>query len=133
MPLIDALVKAQLLLVLIVPASWPAAAPPEIANWEYRGQLHDAISHCDRMVVRDDGFLSPRPVAQRGVLFEITNPAEIGQVIGNLHLRPEQGPSRVPARDTPASTGTAKPSASPRRPSSMAGPSAGASCPATPI
>ena len=42
------------------------------------------------MVVRDDGFLSPRPVAQRGVLFEITNPAEIGQVIGNLHLRPEQ-------------------------------------------
>jgi hypothetical protein len=59
-------------------------------GWAYRGQFRDAVRESDRIVVRDGGLNGPLPLDRQKVLFQVTNPAEIREVIENLQFQPQQ-------------------------------------------
>jgi hypothetical protein len=40
--------------------------------------------------VRDDGFVSPRPIEQRGVLFTVTDPMELRQLVEKIQFQKAQ-------------------------------------------
>jgi hypothetical protein len=83
--------NALLLLILAVLATVGCRrGPPPPPTWTYQGELHAAVAQCDRIVFRDDGFVTSRPIEEQGVLFEITNPTEIREVIDNLKFQTEQ-------------------------------------------
>jgi hypothetical protein len=82
--------KALPLLILIALAAVGCRRAPEVPPWNYQGELHAAVAQCDRVVFRDDGFVTARPVAQQGVLFEVTSPAEIRELIDNLKFQNPQ-------------------------------------------
>ncbi|MCX7424878.1 MAG: tetratricopeptide repeat protein [Planctomycetia bacterium] len=57
-----------------------AAAP----SWTYRGEFSEAVAKTDRIVVRDGGFDCCGPVDTDVILFEVSEPSEIREVLDNL-------------------------------------------------
>jgi hypothetical protein len=53
-----------------------------LPKWPYQGELHSAIAGADRIVVRDGGFGDH----EAPVLFEITKPSEIEELIAGLKV-----------------------------------------------
>jgi hypothetical protein len=82
--------RALLLLPLILLASCSCRHQGSVPRWEYQGQLHDAVAQCTAIVVRDDGFRSPRPTDEQGVLFTVDSPAEIRQLVEHIQFQPRQ-------------------------------------------
>ena len=60
---------------------------PKEGEWRYTGQLHSIIATADRIVVRDGGFDCCGPVDKEDILFEVTDLAEIREVLQNLEFR----------------------------------------------
>jgi hypothetical protein len=67
-------------------ATWRDAHDP----LRYDRRFHDVVRSADRIVVRDGGFDCCGPVDGQKVLFEVTEPAEIAEVLENLHVAAER-------------------------------------------
>ncbi|MHB1033753.1 MAG: hypothetical protein ACYC35_14640 [Pirellulales bacterium] len=63
-----------------------AAAGVWMAFLSPAARFRHAVAHADRIVVRDGGFDCCGPVDDEAILFQVTDPAEIEEVLANLEM-----------------------------------------------
>jgi hypothetical protein len=76
--------------ILLVAVAVTSASCSRQQGWSDRGQFHDTVRQSDRIIVRDGGFNGPLPLDRQRILFQVTNPAEIREVVENLQFQPQQ-------------------------------------------
>jgi len=80
--------------ILMVAIGLAVAGCGRQSAWRYQGELHKLIAGADRIVVRDGGFKDADGSTDDRILFEVTAPSQVKEVLENLELRKKQDLSR---------------------------------------